>query len=746
MKSFHPNTVSVHEDTGEGFALLPILKALLERAWLILLLVLLCTGAAYYYIVNEEVLYSSKAIVQLEQREPTAIGGGGAQDVGDLRAAELLKTVEQNLLTDDLFLRLVETNKLAEDPGFLEHKDGVPPGKQKLARLLASRTTVKARRGTRLIDITIEDTDPARAQVLAKSLIQESVRQQYELRAGGSAVANEFLTQEAERLKKNLEQSEYQLQRYKEDNNAVSLEERQNITVEKLRELNLNVTVAKNVRLRLESDLALSKSYGDKADALLSIPSIANASEVLDAKRKITDQEALLANLRERYLPKHPKFIQGVSQLEELREGVKRAAILAADRLQNEWSIAKATEEKIEGSLADQEKAALALNKLAVQYKILARQVQSDLTMYQSVMQRMGETELAKGFTQSIFRVVQWPLLPTSPSWPKSTLILILAAFAGVVLGSGCILLLNLMDTSIRNPEQAEALTGFEVHGAIPIIDPTTTGARSPSPIAKFLRYAMPHFLGKKLPASSSLFVLLHPQSAVAEAVRSLRASILLVFSKMEKSQAEDAKESSGDPKPNDRAKDPARVILFTSALASEGKSFCGANFATSLAQAGFRTLLVDADLRRPMVGAFFELPGTNPGLGQIFNGTSAETCIRTTPTDGLLVLQAGHGIDNPSEAFSGPKMKNLLQELKSQFDWIVIDSAPVNAVSDTLLISNLADAVCLVIMAAKTSATSVRRALESLRKSGAKVSGVILNRMPASSGLNYNYYYSSNS
>ena len=145
--------------------------------------------------------------------------------------------------------------------------------------------------------------------------------------------------------------------------------------------------------------------------------------------------------------------------------------------------------------------------------------------------------------------------------------------------------------------------------------------------------------------------------------------------------------------------------MFFTSALASEGKSFCGANFATSLAQAGFRTLLVDADLRRPMVGAFFELPGTNPGLGQIFNGTSAETCIRTTPTDGLLVLQAGHGIDNPSEAFSGPKMKNLLQELKSQFDWIVIDSAPVNAVSDTLLISNLADAVCLVIMAAKTLA-----------------------------------------
>ncbi len=730
MDPLYQNSEPAHNPDDQK-SIFQMAGILLEKIWIFILMILVGVAMAYWYLQQEETLYSSRAILQLEQREPTAIGGGQTQD-GDLRAADLLRTVEQNLTTDDLFGRIVEANDLKNDPGFVEHLDGRKPGKQRLVRQVASRVTVKARRGTRLIDVWVDDTDPERAQLLATSLVEEAIRQQFELRAAGSAMANEFLQKEAARLKQNLETSETALQEYKESNNAVSLEERQDITVEKLREINMNVTEAKANRLRLEADLAQVSSMERDARALLNVQSIANAPEVLDAAKKITDQEAVIGNLRQRYLPKHPAYVQATSQLEELNEAMRRSALVAADRLQSEYNAALSSEQRLEQSLRDQEQVALDLNKLSVQYNVLSRQVESDLQLHEAVMKRLGETELAMGFGQSIFRVVQSPVIPGSPSWPKTNLIYILGAFAGGIVGAGLILALTLFDSSFRSIGQAEKATGYSVVGVIPAIDATTVGSRPPSALSKALRYCMPTSLRKNLHPLDSLYVVDQPTSAIAEAFRSLRAVMLLLSSKQSNDYQQSSSNSSGP-----------QVIIFTSAMPSEGKSFCAANYATSLALAGHRTVLIDADLRRPMVDSYFENKDEAPGLGQHLQGRPVDECIQSTRVERLSVITAGDLIENPAEAFSGPVMGELINALRSRFDRIVIDSAPVNSVSDTLLIANVADAVCLVVLAASTSAASVRRACGSLVKAKAKLSGLILNRMPTSAGLNYNYYYS---
>src|SRR4030095_5910256 len=275
-----------------------VLQVLRSKA----LLIVICTvGAvliAFVYTCFLPRVYSAQTVIQIAEEEQKVVKIDGVQSE-DLKSLEALKTFEQNITSPEVVLRVIHNTELRNYTTFLsevEHKSD-----NALEKALARHIDAKLRRGTRLIDITVNHRSPVMAEKIAKLLVQEFVRWNFEAQRDAAEVARRFLLDEATRLRAKLEKSEQALQSYKEQNEAVSLEDTQNITVEKLKELNLRVTMAKTERLKLESDYAETKSGNQRPpEDLLHVPAIANTPAVADLRKSISEKEAHLATLKER--------------------------------------------------------------------------------------------------------------------------------------------------------------------------------------------------------------------------------------------------------------------------------------------------------------------------------------------------------------------------------------------------------------------------------------------------------------
>ncbi len=569
-------------------------------------------------------------------------------------------------------MRVIHNPELRNDPTFLP--DVERKSDNALQKALARHIDAKLRRGTRLIDITVNHHSPVMAEKIADLLVQEFVRWNFEAQRDAAEVARRFLLDEATRLRAKLEKSEQALQSYKEQNEAVSLEDTQNITVEKLKELNLRVTTAKTERLKLESDYAETTSGNYRSpDELLNIPAIANTPAVADLRKSISEKEAHLATLKERYKSEHPKFIEAASELENLRMALERAILKARDVLGSSYHAAALTERKLDEALRQQQKAALELNKISIPYAVLARDTEADRALYNSVLTRLKETDVTANLGQNSVRIVARALLPDQPVSSKRNLALALGLLMGLACGSGIALVSN---RSLNTFRQAEALLGVRSLSEIPRLRASRTEAK---------------------PA------LLEHDPAAEDSFRNLRSSLLLI---------QQAKSR--------------RTLLFTSAHPGEGKTFCAMNCAISFAQLGLKTLIVDADVRQSDLAQWFfpEAPPT----GRILR----------TDVPNLSAVFADKAHANAQEFLPGLTFQQLMRQAVGKFDRIVVDSAPVNLVSDTLLFARHVESVCLVIQAGKTPVEDVIRAAQRLSEAGAAPVGFVWNQARSTRG----YYY----
>jgi len=648
-----------------------VLEVLRSKA----LLIAICTvGAvliAFVYTCFLPRVYSAQTVIQIAEEEQKVLKIDGVQSE-DLKSLEALKTFEQNVTSPEVLLRVIHNPELRYDPTFLpevEHKSD-----NALQKALASHIDAKLRRGTRLIDITVNHRSPVMAEKIAKLLVQEFVRWNFEAQRDAAEVARRFLLDEATRLRGKLEQSEQALQNYKEQNETVSLEDTQNITVEKLKELNLRVTTAKTERLKLESDYAETTSGNYRSpDELLNIPAIANTPAVADLRKSISEKEAHLATLKERYKSGHPKFIEATSELENLRMAQERAILKARDVLGSSYQAAVLTEAKLDKALRQQQKAALELNKLSIPYAVLARDTEADRALYNSVLTRLKETDVTANLAQNSVRIVARALLPDQPVSSKRNRTLALGLLMGLACASGIVLVSN---RSVNTFHQAEALLGVRSLSEIPRLRASRAEAK---------------------PA------LLEHDPAAEDSFRNLRSSLLLI---------QQAKSR--------------RTLLFTSAHPGEGKTFCAMNCAISFAQLGLKTLIVDADVRQSDLAQWFfpEAPPT----GRILR----------TDVPNLSAVFADKAHANAQEFLPGLTFEQLMRQAVGKFDRIVVDSAPVNLVSDTLLFARHVESVCLVIQAGKTPVEDVIRAAQRLSEAGAAPVGFVWNQARSA----WRYYY----
>lgn len=599
-----------------------ILHSLHEKMWIIAGCVFFAILLGGVYILRSETIYASTTTVQVEQEEQRVVKIENVIQQ-DLKNTELVRTIEQNLASRALLRRVVESLGLIGNKDFLSPLSG---GKKRtIGQVLDSFSpmmSVSLRRGTRLIDVTVEHPDPKMAQNLSSEIVHQYILMSMEQRSETSFVAAEFLQREEKRLREKMIHSEQLLQEYKEKTQLVSLEESQNIIVERLKELN----------------------------------------------KQLTEAEAELTALVERYKHKHPKMVQARSNVEMLRANLER-----------------------------QEKKALELNKQSIEYKALSRVAEADRALHENVLRRLQEMQVASGVTRSEIRIVEPAMIPENPIKPRKSLIMALAFGGGLFAGLGLVLTLHYIDNTIKTVDQAEKTFGLPVIGAIPL--------------SKSIKQPKDGLLSQS-----------DQKCAVAESFRTLRANVALLGRQSER-----------------------KSFIFTSAVPGEGKSFSCANFAIVSAQKGIKTLLIDADLRRPsMLGVWnMEEEKNQPGITDFLVGeASLEQAVCKTGVENLSLLRSGRLAPNPAEILTDKWFRDLLDKATKAFDRVIVDTAPINAVSDTLLMVHHVSTVIMVVHAGKTPVNATSRALGSLARIGVKPAGLVVNRLPSRSGMGYSYYY----
>lgn len=670
-------------------------RSLAEKSWVIALSLAIFLGLGYAYIRRAPVLYSATATIQAEQEQPDILKMQVIQ-LADLQAVDYLQTVAQILTSRPLLERVADTNQLWTDSRFLSVSNNPPTRAQALERL-AQIVTVKLRHGTRLIDVSVTHRVPELTERIANSIVVEYIRECAERMDATIALANQSLAKEGERLRKKLEESENALQAYKEQSKASSLDERQNTVVTKLKELSTKATEAKALRIKTETEYSQAVNLGTNMGALLSVPAVVKDASVQSLQTSLTKAENDFAALCQRYRAKHPKYIQAVSQLTELRAGLSNAVLGAIQTLKTSLESARASEAALDEALRIQEASALDLSKLSIQYNVLTREVESDRALYEAVVKGMKQASLTKETRPNgIIRVVQPAYTPDQPVPSRKRPILALSGVAGLALGVLLAMLLGFASNSFKTVDEAETVLGLPVLTVVPQL--------------------------REVSKSRDPMVLVNrPRSEGAEAFRTLRTSL--------------ATPNGGQEK---------RVFLFVSAMPGEGKTFCSINYAVSLAQLGLKTLLIDVDLRKPALeSGLLGQDSDHVGITDHLAGRSTlKEVVRPTKIENLFFISGGTTAPSPAELLAKDGLDALLRNALQVYDRVVLDSAPINAVSDTLLVLKNVQSVCLVVRAARTSRRYVLRCAQLLLNAKAPLSGTILNRMPRRSGLGHGAYY----
>jgi polysaccharide biosynthesis transport protein len=675
-----------------------------RRLWLLIVIVCLGVLGTLVFLLREPKVYSSRAVIQVEQEEAKVLGSK-VEDVqsDQLEAADLMETIVESLTSNTVLIGVIQSLNLDKDP-FITKDPFQPPWVPEkpdtdltLADKLRKRVSVTLRRDTRLIDVVAEHVNPERARDIANAIVQSYLHQTFEQQFKTLKEATSFLQEEAAKLKTKLETSERDLQAYKEQHNAVSLENNEDIITAKLKELNTQAIDAKNRRIQLESDIeTLRKISPNDTQAMLQIGSVTQISQVSERLALLTKAEADLASLQKRYLPLHPKYIAAETQIQTLKQSLKDALRDASKILETQYTSAKESEEKMNDALQDQEKEALQLSKLAIPYNTLQREVDSDKAMYDALQTRIRETSISQGVEKSPFHLIEEPMIGNKPVKPEVAKGVGIAFLVSLGVGLALIILMDYFDDTLRSVDQAEDFLGLPALAVIP----------EDSGKANQLKSA---FESK--------------DSREGEAFRTLRASLALLGT-------------------DDSAR---RVFLITSAVPSEGKSFSSLSLAHSFAMNGYRTVLIEGDMRRPTYHTVFKGVANRetPGLSDVLSrNRKLEEVLVQTPYENLSVLYAGSRAPNPAELLTEERLRETIDELKEWFERIVIDTPPINAVSDTLTMIPLTQYVCLVVRPAKTRKAAIRRAVHLIHKAKGVLVGFVLNRAKFKVGSGYYYYY----
>jgi polysaccharide biosynthesis transport protein len=560
---------------------------------------------------------------------------------------------------------------------------------------------------SRLLDVTFESTDPELAAEILNAHINTFVEQNFKSQYDSSNKATGWLTDQLSELKVKVENSEAARLTYERQHQIWELDDKQNITTQRLADVNREFTDAQSDRMKKQAVYEFAKSGNIDA-----VPQLRQNATLQDLLRKKSDTSSQYMDAVTQYGPNFPKVQRLQTHLKEVDDAIAAEKHNVLSDLENEYNAAKQREGMMSDALNEQKGEVNSMAQVMVEYNILKRIAEADKTMYDGLLTKLKEANIAAGLKSSNIRVVDPAMIPSTPTRPAKARNIALSFLVGLVGGIGLALLREYLDNTVKTPDDIETLVRLPSLAVVPAFSDEGGVSRR----GKLIGGASVNGHEKRVELVAQHL----PKSQMSEAFRALRTALLL-------SQADH----------------PPQVILVTSALPREGKTTAAANLAVTLAQLGDRTLLIDADLRKPGVGRLLNMTdGKYAGLSSYLAGVSSLELV-TVPhpvIPNLVAIPTGPLPPNPADLLSSHKLADAIQQLRSQFKFIVIDSPPIMAATDAVIVSVQADGVLLVVRSGETPKEAFTRARDLLVSVKCHLLGVVLNAVDSSAP---DYYYS---
>src|SRR3984957_15060499 len=627
-----------------------------------------------------------------------------------------IETQSKILTSETLALQTIRTGVLTGQPQF-QNSDpsseaiatGSLANQKRPPELAAFLGSLGVRRvpNSRLMDISFEATSPELAAQVVNAHIRNYIDQNRRSHYDATTAATTWLTDQLDELKIKVKNSEDARLDYERKNQIWELDDKQNLTTQRLSEISRQLIEAQGDRMRKQSLFDFAK----QGDVDL-VPQIRDSMGVQDLLHKRSDLNSQYTEAINQYGPNFPKVLRLQSQLKEIDQNLDREKRAVFVRLGSEYHEAQQREELLTRTLDQQKTEANLMSERMVQYNILKRDAEADKALYDGLLTKLKEAGISAALQSSNICVVDPAMIPSFPSRPAKARNVALAFLVGLVGGIGLAILREYMDNTVKTPDDVETLARLPSLAVVPAFeDSKHDGSRT-----KSLKEA----IGNGHARHVELVAQHLPKSQMSDAFRPLRRA-----------------------RPLSQAGRPPQVILVTSALPREGKTTAAANLAVTLAQLGDRTLLIDADLRKPGVGRLLNLNGNKyAGLSSYLAGVSSLdlVTVQHPAIPNLSAIPTGPLPPNPADLLSSHRLADAITELRSKFKFIVIDTPPVMAATDAVILSVKADGVVMVVRSGETPKEAFTRTRDLLMSVNCRLLGVVLNAVDSSAP---DYYYS---
>ncbi|MFN2599137.1 MAG: polysaccharide biosynthesis tyrosine autokinase, partial [Pyrinomonadaceae bacterium] len=572
-------------------------------------------------------------------------------------------------------------------------------------------------RDTHLIDVSFRHPDPQVAAKIVNAVADTFALSNLEKKTESNTTTGDYLQARIAELQSQIRTDGERLSNYAKSHQILSLDASQNTVVDRLAGLNRQLLEAENDRKLAEAAYRASLNPG--AANALAEGTVTQINELEQKLGGLREQRAQLLIENTEKWPEVKNLDSQIATLEqEIAQTRQRSSTTLVTNLKTKYEEALARENALRESFNQQRVETVTQNEASINYRLIQQELDTNKTLLDGLMQRSKENDVVQAGTPNNIYVVDYAVAPDAAVAPRRVRGIALALALSLTFAVGLAFFLEYLDDTIASVEDVERMLHLPTLAAIPLV-----GGRGGRRL--FLSGAKALKAGEGV--TPELLVNADARSGMAEAYRHLRTSILL--------------SSAGQP---------PRAILVTSSLPSEGKTTTAINTAASLAQTGAEVLILDADMRRPRVHSVFGVShqeGLSTLLAKEFTEEEVTAMIKRDAASGLYLLPSGTVPPNPAELIGSPQMRRLLAILRKRFNHVIIDSPPIAAFTDGVLISRSTDGVLLVVHGGKSSSAVVRRSYQQLRNVGAKVIGVVMNKIdPRSDGdyYYYNYYQSS--
>ncbi len=691
------------------------LRLLMRRKWLILLVFTVVTAAATLYTMRQPRVYGAQISLIIDAKEPRFLDQQ-IQDVNNETTGnywankEFLETQFRIIQSRAVSQRVVEKLGLGGDADFLGLSK--VPDEKKRAELMArvdavaivqSKIKVEPVKDSRISMIKIEDAEPNRAALLANEVAQAYMDEVMGQKLKLTENASKWLDERRDSLSEAAKQSELALYNFRRQSDmlSTSIDDRANMVSARLTSTSSALTDVQlriaGLRARVAAIRNVQQTQG--ADDRLwaeALPAARENVNLGEYKKRLLLMRNECNDLASRYLDGHPKLIECKDKLAGAEKDFARELSNLVISTEAELKEAIEKERNLSALFNEAKQEAFEVEKKKLELDHLKSENENTRRQYDSVFKRLKDIELSGLLRTSNIRVLDSArpvLAPVRPNVPQGVL---MGIIAGLVLGLGLALLLEFLDASVASQQEIEERLGLTFLGFVPSIPDAPTSAES-----------------------RDLHIHREPKSLIAECTRSIRTNLLFM---------------SPDK--------PFKRMLVTSSGPQEGKSTTAINLGIAMAQSGNRVLIIDTDMRRPRLHKAFGV-SNEVGVSSLVVGEGKlDAALKSTEVPGLFLLPCGPIPPNPAELMHTKAFGDLLEQLGEKFDRLILDSPPVGAVADAVVLATRVDGVVVVLKAGRTHRDMAKRTVKALRDVNANIYGAVLNDVNLERSKYGDYYY----